>query len=547
MIHALAEAGKNTKNAAEVNSGYSVMVNIQTIPGKMRDLLLCLLSVVFLVFSFPQVNWFGLAFVALVPLFFAIDGKTLKQSFQLSYKVGWLFFLCVLYWITLVPPEVLTFFGLLALVGYLSLYFGLFGMFYYWSRKHPPLLKLFILPGVWTVLEFVRGHFLSGFGWASLCHSQSDNLLLIQISDVTGMLGVSFFIVFVNVFVKECLDVFLASRNSQGQQKCPGKSLRIVFVTVVVVVFAYGQYCLTHYPARFESGVKIAVIQGNISQSEKLNQSLWDRNYLRYKTLTLKAVEQRPDLIIWPETALPGYINWDDTFLIKVRDFVKEIKIPVLLGTVENEGDDFYNIALLITQDGEIVEKYRKMHLVPFGEFIPLRSTFPVISSIIPIGDFSASDVFTVFNAKKKWMKDIPSFAVQICFEDAVPQMVREYVNRSADFLVNITNDAWFKDTKAPFLHLQSSVFRAVENRKTLVRAANTGVSGFISPVGKVYQVVQSSGRGSKRTFVEGFSIGSVYLNQQDSVYSRGGDFFVFLCLGISLLGFAGNYWREKF
>ncbi len=541
MILVPVEAEKNTKNVAERKRGKG-RLKVKFFNGfeQLRVLLLCIFSSVLLTLSFPQTNFYGLAFVALIPLLFALDGKSTKEAFKISYKTGWLFFVFVFYWIMLVPPEILTIFGLLALVSYLALYFGIFGVFYKGISQKSFTFKLVMLPCAWVLLEYIRGTFLSGFGWASLCHSQTRNLLLIQMADVTGMLGVSFFVVVINVFFKEVLQRYFLKaqvKRIKGDWIFP-----TTFVSLLcLAVFGYGYFCLKTYPSHFTQGMSVAIIQGNINQDDKLNQSQWEQNYQKYKELTELAAGQNPDLIIWPETALPGYINIDDSFLIKVKKFIKEIKIPVLLGTVENEGTDFFNSGLLIAADGEIFEKYRKVHLVPFGEYIPLRSIFPILSSIIPIGDFSASDEYTVFNQGKHHIDHFNSFAVHICFEDSIPSMAREFVNGGAEFLVNLTNDAWFKDTKAPFLHLQSSVFRAVENRRTLVRSANTGVSCFISPLGKVYRTVlgktKEGRRERKSTFVEGFAIDSIILGKQRTFYSVFGDIFIFICVGFLFAG----------
>jgi apolipoprotein N-acyltransferase len=549
-----------------------------------RTIGLCALSVVLLVLSFPRVQWTWLAFVALIPWLTALDGKNYKTSFRLSYLCGWGFFALMFYWIALVPPTVLTFFGFLALVSYLALYFGMFGLFYTRIRKRTLTFRILMLPSFWVILEYVRGHFLSGFGWGSLCHSQYNQLGVIQIADVTGMAGVSFVIVMVNVFLKACFRRVwdLLKRRHWApfgaRDQAPVKTARFyqrgmwrdktrldfvcslaLVAGVMALVAGYGRWCWARYPGQFQKGSRVAVVQGNIPQTDKLDQTQWDRNYQTYADLTQEVTAGRPDLIVWPETALPGYMGVQDSFAERLETLAEQIKIPVLAGTVERADDAYYNVALLMSSGGKIVEKYRKLHLVPFGEFIPLRRQIPFLSSVIPIGDFTSGTDFTVFNRSENTSDPLDRFAVQICFEDSVAPLVRAFVNRGAEFLINITNDAWFQDTKAPFLHLQSSVMRAVENRKTVVRAANTGVSCFIDPLGKIYNVIAgprpnepAGAAGSQKdaprhvTFVKGTMTDTVFKLEQSSFYARFGDVFIGLCGGLLVAGGVRLVIRKK-
>ncbi len=513
-------------------------MNKKFFTGRIRDYCLCVVSALLLVFSFPRMQLSFLAFVAFVPLMFALDGKSYKQAFRLSYFCGWLFFVGIFYWIMLVPPEILTVFGMIALVSYLSLYFAVWGLGYRFFSQKSIVLKLGVLPAAWVVLEYIRGTFLSGFGWGSLCHSQSGWLPLIQIADMTGMWGVSFFVMMANVFVKESL---VRPQRPQGLALAG-----LIMVVVTGLVFGYGFWCLRTYPKRFVPGIKVALIQGNIAQKDKLSPALWDANYAQYARLTEKALEARPDLVVWPETSLPGYVNVDDTYLTRVQELVAKIGRPLLLGTVEKAGTNYYNVAFLFSAQGELIEKYRKLHLVPFGEFIPLRKQLPFISSIIPIGDFSSGKEYKIFKGLTSQAQPGQAFAVQICFEDSVPAIARRFVSDGAEFLINITNDAWFKDTKAPFLHLASSVFRSVETRRTLIRAANTGISCFIDPLGRIYDQVSQGDARDDLTFVEGYAVNTLYISAQQSFYARRGDLWVAFCGFLLACGVLRTVFQKK-
>ncbi|MBI5145405.1 MAG: apolipoprotein N-acyltransferase, partial [Candidatus Omnitrophica bacterium] len=193
----------------------------------------------------------------------------------------------------------------------------------------------------------------------------------------------------------------------------------------------------------------------------------------------------------------------------------------------------YFNRALLVSAEGEVLNQYDKLHLVPFGEYIPLRKALPFLETVVPIGDFTAGREYTVFKqvTRSPGHQVTSQLSVLICFEDLFPELSREFVKKGADFLINITNDAWFKKTSSPYQHLCASVFRAVENRVPVVRAANTGVSGFIAPTGKIITLVQDeSGR---NIFVDGYKTQEILIPERDlSFYTRYyGDIFILLCL----------------
>ena len=199
------------------------------------------------------------------------------------------------------------------------------------------------------------------------------------------------------------------------------------------------------------------------------------------------------------------------------------------------ENGHYYNTAILLSKDGEVLQQYKKIHLVPFGEYIPLRPLFPFLEHIVPIADFTAGGEYAVFDFPQKegakTRGNGRSFSVLICFEDTIAGIARQFVRRGAGLLVNMTNDAWFKDTKAPFMHAQASVFRSVENRRPLVRAANTGVSCSIDASGRMVQAVADE-RG-KKTYVSGYAIMKVRFGRQETFYTRYGDVFVLACAGL--------------
>ncbi|MCA9400274.1 MAG: apolipoprotein N-acyltransferase [Candidatus Omnitrophica bacterium] len=488
-----------------------------------KKLSLTILSAFLLILSFPKFELSFFIWFALVPLFFVIDGVRLgagpvtdgtcpqsvrSRGFGYAYLCGFVFFLGTLYWIGFV-----TTFGMLMLVAYLSLYFALFGLGCSFARKMSSFQKLIFLPSLWTVLEYTRAHLLSGFSWASLSLSQYQNTTLIQMADVTGMFGVSFLIVFTNV------SIWLITIRDRPLKR--GLSLIFVFFCVM----AYGRF---HPFNRLPpERVKVAVIQGNIAQEEKWDPMLWPHNIEQHFRLTREAALENPDVIIWPETSLPGYFEADDPHKIALQKLVDDIQIPVLVGSILFDEGRYYNAAVLVSPQAAGEQIYRKRHLVPFGEYVPFRKYFPYLADMIPIEDFNAGQTFDILTLPRK-DHTILKLSVMICFEDAVLYMPERFVSNGANVLVNITNDAWFHDTKAPFLHLQSSVFRAVEHRRSIVRAANTGVSCFINPHGTITGCVQNEA--GKKTYVSGYRVAEVALIDRKSFYSVFKDVFVYMC-----------------
>ncbi len=513
--------------------------------------LLCILTAVLLVLSYPLFDFFGLAWVALIPMMWDFEEKSPRQAFQLGYFTGCLFFLGMFYWFiamheTAGIPLILAVMAVVALVAYLALYFGLFGYGCAVLYKLSSWKRYFCIPSLWVVLEFVRDRFFTGFGWASLGHSQYRFLPVIQIADITGVFGVSFLIVFVNLVLMDLLKEFFVENRTLKDRK--------IFVPLLVLILVSGlvlSYGLRHcrhavdYQSRGE--LKVALVQGNIPQRMKWLPLQWPEIMQSYVSLSQEAVAQKPDLVIWPETAFPGYL-WESMEMFrKLQEDVKRMHVPLLFGAVLLEREDrYFNSAFLMTPDGEVHKKHDKLHLVPFGEYIPFRKQFPFLGALIPILDFQPGQVETLFPVlrRSRTAADSPDsppagtpdayelmdsfLSVLICFEDTVAPVSRKLVRRGTHLLVNITNDAWFLAKKAPWLHLQAAVFQAVSCRRYLIRAANTGVTCFIDPTGDLYGFVQDAEH--QKVFVDGFSTGKVQLLGYESFYSVFGDVFVLVC-----------------
>jgi apolipoprotein N-acyltransferase len=491
-------------------------VNWKQIHPGLKDLSFIFLSSFLIILSFPKTEYWFLCWGALIPLYFVLDGKSKIKCFWVGMAVGFLSFLGLLYWL-----QYVTLAGMIVLVFYLSLYFGVFGLSYCFVQPYPLMLRMFLLSSIWAALEFIRAHLFSGFDWGSLGYSQYQVLPVVQLADVTGVYGISFLIILVNSTLKEWFTPSIRYSYKELIQ------VSLVAFFLLSLALGYGVYCLQFKVFASNGKAKIAVVQGNVNQELKWYEPSWPYLMKKHLGLTRQVAEENPAVIIWPETSFPGFLWEDAASFKKIQETMAEIKTALIVGSVLQEQGQYFNSAVYLNDQGLVDTIYRKIRLVPFGEFIPFRKTLPFLSALAPIGDFTPGDELTLFSVMKgDGTKGY--FSVLICFEDAVSSLSREFVRAGAQFLVNITNDAWFWDTKAPFMHLQSSVLRSVENRRAVIRAANTGVSAFIDRYGRVYQTVKDeSGR---LTYVSGAAFADVELGKGLSFYTRFGDVFVYGC-----------------
>jgi len=501
-------------------------LNLLLEPLENRRPWLIIFSAWLLTIAFPRTGAWPFAWIALIPFLFVLDEQKPLKAFVTGYMTGLLFFGAMFYWFIHV-----TILGTVLFVLYLAVYFGLFAAGYSLFSRFGTFLKLFLLPSLWVVLEYIREHLFTGFGWGSLGYSQYTNLFVIQFADITGVAGVSFLVLMFNYALKEFLDVSLWQKSFKPNRDSIGP----LVVVGLFLVFAFSYSSVRMTTSKSTEEMSVGIVQGNIAQKLKWNPLVWPDILEKYVNLTEEVAKSKPDVIFWPETALPGY-HWETPILLEtVKDLVRDIKIPLLVGLVTREGEDYLNDAFLLSAKGRVVQKYSKLHLVPFGEYVPLRGRFPILTDIVPIDDFTPGTEATVFSVTKGKSERPRKFSVLICFEDGVSEIARRFVQKGAGALVNITNDAWFLNTRAPFLHVQASVFRAIENRRTVVRAANTGVSCFIDEKGKASNYVQND-KGQK-TFVDGYAVKNIKLGSEKTFYTKFGDVFTYLCFGCILLG----------
>jgi len=493
-----------------------------------RSTALATLSGILLAAAFPTINLHLLAWVALVPLFFALKGQSVKNGFWLGGIFGIVYFAGTVHWVTnsvhfyggipIVPASLIT----LLLCSYLALYPALFGAAAVHLRKNHGKLFFITAPALWTALELARTYVFTGFPWSLLGYSQYLALPVIQIADITGVYSVSFLIVLVNTAVAE---------TGMDRKKY---FLLINAAVVMALVLGYG-FVKLRAPEGTDK-ITITVVQGNIEQDKKWDPAYRAETFGVYTRLTQEAFKDRPDLVLWPETATPFYFGAgtpvESAMTSALVSFVKENKVPLLFGSPTYEvkpNRAIYgrNSAFLLSADGQVDGTYHKIHLVPFGEYVPLKSVLFFVEKMVQaIGDFQAGTTYTVMTIPHRQSKTRVSTV--ICYEIIFPDLVRRFVDQGADVITTVTNDAWFGRTAAPFQHFSMAVFRAVENRVPVARAANTGISGFIDAQGNILA--------TSSIFTEARLTHTLTPGNEKSFYTRYGDLFSYACVIITLL-----------
>lgn len=474
-----------------------------------------------------------LAWIGLVPLLLVIEGKRLKCGFLLSSVWGYIFFAGIFHWILEVPNYTLLHHSILGL--YLGSYIGLFGLlFSLLSRCRGFTTSLFAAPFVWITLEYVRSNlFFMALPWGLLAHTQYNNPLVVQVSAITGSSGVSFLIVTVNcalaAVIRPLFQRFIM-RERAGYKSFVTRP-RAAFITVAVFLTLatalYGHVTVSRSDRAARKGVKVSVVQGDIEQAKK-----WDPRHAEYiirtyADLTRKTFMDKPDLIVWPESATPQPIDRDLGLYRTIMSVVGGQGAYLLLGSSDRQkfkkggptGAKLKNSAFLVDPETGISrdQRYDKMRLLPFGEYLPYAKTISWQHINIPdVDHYIPGNEFTVF--------ELPAcrFGVTICWENIFPDLVRQFVKRGAQFIVNITNEAWFGQTAAPYQFVAMNVFRAVENRVFVIRCANTGVSCFIDPCGRITNRVKDEN--GKDIFITGIATEQVVPMESKTFYTQHGD-----------------------
>lgn len=490
---------------------------------KYRNPALLAAGAVLMSLSFHPLNLHFLAWFGLVPVLFALERSTPGSSFRSGILFGFTFSMLTLFWIVFLQIEtnikLLIIFGLIVMYLYIGLYFGIAMLA---SRK----IGIWSLPLALVGLEYVRGIGEIGFPWLSFGYSQARYPLFIQQAAVYGMYGVSLWLVALNVSIYQAL-------------KNRGLKNMLLAVAIFIAPVIYG--IARHEPPRTRIA-RVGIVQPNIDPNLKFSREMRFTTFerlielsVRCARLSVQTYGDSLDLIIWPETATPVFLKSPGKYQDLVRQLADRLDVPIFTGTAiyESERNEIFNGAVLIEPGHGITQEYRKMQLVPFSEHMPFNRHIPVLRKVdVGGGDYTPGTDHVVF--------DIPGFrfACLICFESIFPGLSRESVDRGAEVLVNITNDGWFGKISGAQQHNNMAILRSVENGVVLLRSANTGISMIVDQYGRV--VIE------KELFVDDIIVAAVAVDQVETTYRRIGDILPVICLIVTTILLARNYFKTK-
>jgi apolipoprotein N-acyltransferase len=446
--------------------------------------------------------------------------------FGLGWLCGVLYFGGTLYWVTGVMNTyggltfILSALVALLLASYLSLYVGLFALFVRVAVLRFGVSGVWLSPCFWVAAEWGRSTIAMSFPWALLGSSQATVIPVVQAASVVGVYGLSALV----ALVGSAAAVIALTRDRVQRRGAIG-------VAVLLAAVVGGGIVRVNGGELVEQGapLRVGLVQASVSQDEKYDPKLRDVILGRYLDLSRQALGQNAGLVVWPEAATPFYFDLQSNLAAPVRRLAMEAKTPLLIGTdefVRSTGetpDQYYNSAVLVGPDGKSRASYRKMQLVPFGEYVPFKRLLFFVDAIVEgIGDFSAGEDAVVFNA------DGRRFSVSICYESVYPWISRQFVLGGSQLLVTITNDAWFQRSSAAYQHFEQGAIRAVEEGRFVVRAANTGISGAVDPYGRVLTRTD--------LFVPIAVTADVRLLSVRTWYNRVGDLVVWLSLAVTVV-----------
>ena len=524
--------------------------------GRWLPWALALLSGVMVGCSFPpfdhkSLSW--LPWVSLAPLCWALwilprpdrAKEWAKRTFLLGWVTGTIGFLISLHWITTVTVP-----GWIALALVVGLYHGLWALFAgvvlrplgegegkgegtagrAWLGSRRNFLVALLAAAAWVAVEWLRGTLFTGFGWNVLGVSLRNSIPLIQIAAFTGVAGLTFLCVLTSAIAAITVERL-------RREICAGKPRPhldfFAALFLVALAFSYGVQKITAPPAP-TTQLKVAGLQGNIPVYDYWDAKCEGAIMERYIRLSRTALAGDPDLIVWPEAATPRPLLLDEIIFNQVKHVADSSRADFLIGSIHYEAEPRgdYNSAILLTDRATTSQIYSKVHLVPFGEFVPFRKSFPLLAWIVgkrvPY-DFDPGITPPLLQVAAKPVKLGPL----ICFEDTLGDLARHSAALGAQLLVTLTNDGWFEESVATRQHLANAQLRTVETGLPLLRVADTGVTCVVDSMGRVAHVLKD---GSGNTFIEGIlqTTISVPLNPAPPFFTRHGNLFAHTCLGVT-------------
>jgi len=472
---------------------------------------------------FPKYNFWFLSVIALVPylttLIFKRDKLKFYHVFLSAFLLGAVWHLSSLWWFSYV--SIIAMFSLSLLIAFLFAVTITIG----WKLTVKSVPCWLAFCAVWMVFETITTYFLTGFPWLLLGYSWRKWLVMIQVSDLAGPYAVSFLIVLFNVSIAQIITAKLKKGKINIAPLVTALFLAIIF-------YFYGT--ITIHKLNNESAVKkifIACVQANIPSLIKHDSSKNADILKKYSRLSIIASKRKPDLIIWPETAFPGYFFDKGLTYKSVTNLVKYVDTPLMSGLCRRDIStdyylNYYNSTALIEPSGSVIGLYDKMHLVMFGEYVPYADYLPFLKLVTPIeGSFScgnAARTLALTINKTNTFK----FGPLICFEDVFGYVARAMTRAGADILLNLTNDGWFHNSPEPYQHSSLAAFRTIETRRPLVRSTNSGITTYINRYGKTVTLLKKNGKSVQVSGVMHAEI-PVYSSEKITLYTKFGDWFL--------------------
>ena len=490
------------------------------------DYALALVSGALLALSFPRYGHPAFAWIALVPLLFALSMRRqpLLRAFLLGLTTGFVYFTGTLYWTGAVirtfggiplPAAVL---GVCLLALYQGFFPALFALLSSRLIARGGRVAILLTAAAWVATEYFRGVVLGGFPWVLLGDSQVTVLPVAQLASVLGVYGVTALVAFVNASIAYAM---LTS----------GRARIAALAAAAVVLVSTGVWGAARIAdgalTRAGTPIRLGLIQANIQQEDKWRSGEARRIFTTYISMTRDAVTRGAEYVIWPESATPFMFEQDPVGQETLRSLAREMRVPILFGSdqeVARPEPVLYNAAFLVAPDGQTAAVYRKIHLVPWGEFIPMKRLLFFVSPLV--------DSFTDFSPGTEMvMLPVRSHLTNtaICYEVVYPSLMRQAVLAGSELLTTITNDAWYGHSSAPYQHFALASMRAIEQGRYLARAANTGISGVVDPYGRI---VRQSGIFEQDALVE-----EVRFLTVRTIYSRIGDAIAYVAIAMVALG----------
>jgi apolipoprotein N-acyltransferase len=468
-----------------------------------KETLLSLGSGILTALAMPGFGAFPLVFFSLVPLFWVLDKR---RGFLPGLLFGVAFFAIELRWIaTLARFHPIIIAGLLLLVLVFAIGFGVLGAVITWKRRSDFVTWLLLAPTLFVLAEVLRTFGPLGMGFSTLYGTLYRVPLLIQSASVFG----PWFISGILVAINGSLALFLRKRDP-----------RLVVLACGLVLLLAAFALRPQLPQG--TTLNVAVVSSKVQQEVKLDGRNLPELLDRYLALGVQAEEMLPDLIVFPESILPSYILQNESLEDAFAALAQRTKAQILLGTGVYRDRKIYNAVALFSETGELVDTYDMVHPVPFGEYIPGRSLLERIglgswaNSFLPL-DLSRGDGYNPLDV----------YGTPICFESTFPYPSRQLAKNGAQALITVTNDAWFDESSELAAHFASAVFRAVENRRWVIQSANGGISGIVSPYGRVVESLNA----------EGVISGDIELRTDASLYTQWGDWIILLGAGLLAIG----------